>query len=220
MFLGESQLHSQIDFSTDGHLQLHIQTPLEKSEDGVKPRVSGGFRESQTILGDASYPRPDSTWKTPNPLLISTERVNGLCLRAARRLKQRTCHLLSQQEIHELRTKVPNTKTNLLRSSLDGKEAEIVHASPHHMAHRQDGPSQLAHHPLANHQPLLHEFSDEHIMSVEETNSKAKLDEWDRSTRLGFDCTSNMAEYEACAAGVLWPLSTKLQSSRSSVILR
>ncbi|RDX74645.1 Pol polyprotein, partial [Mucuna pruriens] len=143
---------------------------------------------------------------------------------------------------------------NLLRSSLDCEEIETVHASSYHMAHCQDGPSQvylrktsidrtdctvangfkpikrsaiakqLAHHPLADHQPLLHEFSNEHIMSAEEAGSKAELDEWKLwfdgasnllgngigtgqcfpfSATLDFDYTNNMVEYEACATRVL-----------------
>ncbi|RDX90425.1 Retrovirus-related Pol polyprotein from transposon opus, partial [Mucuna pruriens] len=88
---------------------------------------------------------------------------------------------------------------------------------------------QLAHHPLDDYQPLLHEFSDEHIMSIEETESTVESAEWkpwfDGASnilgnrigailaslkgqcfpflaRLGFDCINNMVEYEACAMGI------------------
>ncbi|RDX65113.1 hypothetical protein CR513_56247, partial [Mucuna pruriens] len=88
---------------------------------------------------------------------------------------------------------------------------------------------QLAHYPLSDYQSLLHAFLDEHIMLVEETRSEAESVGWklwfDRasnllgngigavlaslegqcflfSARLGFDCT-NMAEYEACAMGIM-----------------
>ncbi|RDX67933.1 hypothetical protein CR513_53134, partial [Mucuna pruriens] len=37
---------------------------------------------------------------------------------------------------------------------------------------------QLAHHPLSDYQPLLHEFPDKHIMAVEEIKSKSKTAEW------------------------------------------
>ncbi|RDX70506.1 putative protein K02A2.6, partial [Mucuna pruriens] len=37
---------------------------------------------------------------------------------------------------------------------------------------------QLAHHPLGDYQPLLHEFLDEHIMLVDEIGLMAELDEW------------------------------------------
>ncbi|RDY02027.1 hypothetical protein CR513_14566, partial [Mucuna pruriens] len=36
---------------------------------------------------------------------------------------------------------------------------------------------QLPHHPLVDHQPLLHEFLDEHIMVIEETGTEAESDE-------------------------------------------
>ncbi|RDY07966.1 hypothetical protein CR513_07852, partial [Mucuna pruriens] len=88
---------------------------------------------------------------------------------------------------------------------------------------------QLAHHPVDDYQPLLHEFLDEHIMSVEEARSGSELAGWKLwfdgasnllgngirvvlaslegqcfpfSTRLGFDCANNMAEYKACAMGI------------------
>ncbi|RDX70003.1 Gypsy retrotransposon integrase-like protein 1, partial [Mucuna pruriens] len=173
-------------------------------------------------------------------------------------------------EIHGLETKVPGTRTNLLRYSLDNKEVETIHAIPHQMAHRQNGPSQvylrkpaltrwiarwqmalskydivyisqkaikgstiteqLAHHPLADLQLLLHEFLYEHIMVVEDTEAEIESSEWKLwfdeasnllgngigvvlsspegqcfpfSARLGFDYTNNMVEYEACAVGIL-----------------
>ncbi|RDX88542.1 putative protein K02A2.6, partial [Mucuna pruriens] len=58
-------------------------------------------------------------------------------------LRGKKSNLLSQQEIHGLRAKIPNTRTNLLCSSLDCEEIETVHAIPHYMAHRQDGPPQI-----------------------------------------------------------------------------
>ncbi|RDX89626.1 Retrovirus-related Pol polyprotein from transposon 17.6, partial [Mucuna pruriens] len=88
---------------------------------------------------------------------------------------------------------------------------------------------QLAYHPLDEYHPLSHEFSDEHIMPAEEDEQEADLDEWKLwfngasnllgnrigvvlaspkgqyfpfSTRLGFDCTNNMTEYEACTMGI------------------
>ncbi|RDX65056.1 hypothetical protein CR513_56316, partial [Mucuna pruriens] len=90
----------------------------------------------------------------------------------------------------------------------------------------------LAYHPLIDPQPLFHEFLDEHIMTITRTDLQPK-DEWtmwfDRasnllengigviltslkdhcspfSTKLGFDCTNNMAEYEACTMGLLMAL--------------
>ncbi|RDX78072.1 hypothetical protein CR513_41701, partial [Mucuna pruriens] len=62
---------------------------------------------------------------------------------------------------------------------------------------------QLAHHPVSNYQPLRHEFPDEHIMIVGETESKSESDRW---KLLGFDCTNNMAEYKACAMGIMMAL--------------
>ncbi|RDX83398.1 hypothetical protein CR513_35668, partial [Mucuna pruriens] len=89
---------------------------------------------------------------------------------------------------------------------------------------------QLAHHPLADYQHLLHEFPDGHIMCIEEAGPETVSDEWkswfDEASNLlgngigavlaspqgqcfpflarsGFDCTNNMAKYEAYAARVL-----------------
>ncbi|RDX72857.1 hypothetical protein CR513_47601, partial [Mucuna pruriens] len=88
---------------------------------------------------------------------------------------------------------------------------------------------QLAYHPLDEYHRLSHEFSDEHIMATKKDEQEADLDEWKlwfdeasnllgngigvvlaspkgqyfpSSARLGFDCTNNMVEYEACAMGI------------------
>ncbi|RDY05868.1 hypothetical protein CR513_10239, partial [Mucuna pruriens] len=186
-------------------------------------------------------------------LSVLEESMGGV-LGAARCLRERTCHLLSQQEVHRLRTKVPNTKTNLLCSSLNDKETEIyifkkpaltgritrwqMALSEYDIVYVSQKAikgsaivEQLAHHPLVDHQPLLHEFLNEYIMVMEEeTEFEAEPDEWKLwfdeasnllgngigavlafveeqcfpfSTRLGFDYTNNMGEEEACAAKVL-----------------
>ncbi|RDX93542.1 Retrovirus-related Pol polyprotein from transposon 17.6, partial [Mucuna pruriens] len=91
---------------------------------------------------------------------------------------------------------------------------------------------QLAYHPLADPQPLSYEFPDEHIM-VAAANKAKPDDEWTMwfdgtsnivgngigvvlispsdqcfpfATKLGFDCTNSMAEYEACTMGLLMAL--------------
>ncbi|RDY09920.1 hypothetical protein CR513_05635, partial [Mucuna pruriens] len=88
---------------------------------------------------------------------------------------------------------------------------------------------QLVYHPLNEYHPLSHEFPNEHIMVAEKDEPEAKLDEWKLwfngasnllgngigavlaspkgqclpfSTRMGFDYTNNMAEYEACTMGI------------------
>ncbi|RDX93693.1 Retrovirus-related Pol polyprotein from transposon 17.6, partial [Mucuna pruriens] len=88
---------------------------------------------------------------------------------------------------------------------------------------------QLAHHPLDEYHPVSHEFPDEHILMAEENKYEAEVEGWKLwfdgasnllgngigavlasplgqyfpfSTRLGFECTNNMAEYEACAMGI------------------
>ncbi|RDY00491.1 hypothetical protein CR513_16321, partial [Mucuna pruriens] len=88
---------------------------------------------------------------------------------------------------------------------------------------------QLAHHPLDGYHPLSHEFLDEHIMVAEKDEPEAKIYEWKLwfdgasnllgsgigvvmaspegqyfpfSTRLGFDYSNNLPEYEACAMGI------------------
>ncbi|RDY07336.1 Gypsy retrotransposon integrase-like protein 1, partial [Mucuna pruriens] len=85
---------------------------------------------------------------------------------------------------------------------------------------------QLVCHPLNEYHPLSHEFLDEHIMMAEKDEQEAELDEWKLwfdgasnllgnrigavlaspkgqyfpfSARLDFDCTNNIAEYEAYA---------------------
>ncbi|RDX85142.1 hypothetical protein CR513_33699, partial [Mucuna pruriens] len=67
----------------------------------------------------------------------------------------------------------------------------------------------LAYHPLAESQPLFHEFSDEHIMAA--TSIEPQSEEWTMwfdgaSNLLGFDCTNYMAEYEACTMGLTMAL--------------
>ncbi|RDY00959.1 Pro-Pol polyprotein, partial [Mucuna pruriens] len=88
---------------------------------------------------------------------------------------------------------------------------------------------QLSYHPLNEYHPLSHEFLDDHIIMAEKDEQEAELDEWKLwfdgasnllgngigvvlaspkgqyipfSARLGFDCTNNMAEYEAYAMGI------------------
>ncbi|RDX75792.1 Retrovirus-related Pol polyprotein from transposon 17.6, partial [Mucuna pruriens] len=64
-------------------------------------------------------------------------RINGRSAGATRRLREeRTGHILPQQEIHGLQTKIPNTRANMMRSSLGSKKAEAIHAGPHHMIAR------------------------------------------------------------------------------------
>ncbi|RDX66509.1 rnhA, partial [Mucuna pruriens] len=91
---------------------------------------------------------------------------------------------------------------------------------------------QLAYHPLTNPQPSSYEFLDEHLMVA--AADKARPDnEWTMwfdgasnivgngigvvlispsdqcfpfAAKLGFDCTNNMAEYEACTMGLLMAL--------------
>ncbi|RDY08451.1 hypothetical protein CR513_07295, partial [Mucuna pruriens] len=82
---------------------------------------------------------------------------------------------------------------------------------------------QLAYHPLDEYHPLSHEFPDEHIMMAEKDKQEAELDEWklwfdgasnllgngigavlaSPKGQLGFDCTNNMAKYDACAMGII-----------------
>ncbi|RDX76828.1 hypothetical protein CR513_43123, partial [Mucuna pruriens] len=86
---------------------------------------------------------------------------------------------------------------------------------------------QLAHDPLVEYQPMKHDFPDEDIFSL--TDEERPSEEWTLlfdsasnalgfgigaslispqgryfpfTARLGFSCTNNMAEYEACAMGI------------------
>ncbi|RDX89105.1 Retrovirus-related Pol polyprotein from transposon 17.6, partial [Mucuna pruriens] len=85
----------------------------------------------------------------------------------------------------------------------------------------------LAYHPLKDSQPLFHEFPDEHIATTISIETPAKNGQcasnsvgngigvvlaspkdqyFPFSAKLGFDCTNNMAEYEACTMGLLMAL--------------
>ncbi|RDX83403.1 Retrovirus-related Pol polyprotein from transposon gypsy, partial [Mucuna pruriens] len=125
--LFHDMMHKEVEVYVDG---------------GVESRVLGGLRECQVILGDAYRHHPNSTRETPNPLFINTGRVNGCYPEVARCLKERTGHLLSHQEIHILRAEISSARANLLCSSMDHKETEVVYVSPHYTARRQDGPPQ------------------------------------------------------------------------------
>ncbi|RDX73681.1 hypothetical protein CR513_46670, partial [Mucuna pruriens] len=70
---------------------------------------------------------------------------------------------------------------------------------------------QLAHHPLDDSQPLLYEFLDEHIMSIEEAGSASESDGW----KLWFDRVSNLLGNEigailASQKGQCFPFSARL----------
>ncbi|RDY13605.1 hypothetical protein CR513_01444, partial [Mucuna pruriens] len=96
----------------------------------------------------------------------------------------------------------------------------------------------LAYHLLAESQPLFHEFPDKHIMAA--TSTKPQLEElimwfdgasnllgngigvalaspkdqcFPFSAKLGFDCTNNMAEYEACTMRLMMGLDSVIPSS-------
>ncbi|RDX73677.1 hypothetical protein CR513_46681, partial [Mucuna pruriens] len=91
--------------------------------------------------------------------------------------------------------------------------------------------------------PLLHEFLDEHIKIIAEI--EPELDEWTMwfdgvsnllrneigvvlplpkdqcfpfPTRLGFDCTNNMVEYEACTMGIMMALEHQVNEGQEMII--
>ncbi|RDX78145.1 Retrovirus-related Pol polyprotein from transposon 17.6, partial [Mucuna pruriens] len=180
-------------------IEPHIQTPSEKSEDGVEPEVPGGFRESQMIPRDASCPRPDDTRKAPDPLLINCEQRYPTLVRTccalvwtAKRLRQymlaHTKWLIAKMDplkyIFEklaLTGRIARWQMALLEYDIINKSQKAIKGST--LA------EQLAHHPLEDYQSLLHKFHDEHIMSVEgETGFEAKSGEW----KLWFDEASNL----------------------------
>ncbi|RDX64122.1 hypothetical protein CR513_57349, partial [Mucuna pruriens] len=93
----------------------------------------------------------------------------------------------------------------------------------------RDLAKKLAHHPLDEYHPLSYEFSDEQIMLTEDVGLKTDSDKWKLwfdgalnmlgsgigtilaspkghyfpfLTKVGFDCTNNMAEYEVCTMGI------------------
>ncbi|RDY00951.1 Retrovirus-related Pol polyprotein, partial [Mucuna pruriens] len=108
--------------------------------------------------------------------------------------------------------------------------------------HRSALVEQLAYHPLDEYHPLLHEFADEYIMVAKKDEQEVESYKWklwfDGASnllgneiravlaspkgqyfpflaRLGFDCTNNMAKYEAYAMGIT--MAIKHQVSRLKV---
>ncbi|RDX70254.1 rnhA, partial [Mucuna pruriens] len=98
----------------------------------------------------------------------------------------------------------------------------------------------LAYYPLTDPQPLCHEFPNEHIMVASKVEPQYK-EEWTMwfdgasnvlrngigvvlasprdqcfpfLAKLGFDCTNNMAEYEACAMGLIMALEHQVKRLR------
>ncbi|RDX93094.1 hypothetical protein CR513_24687, partial [Mucuna pruriens] len=98
--------------------------------------------------------------------------------------------------------------------------------------------NRAAYHPLDEYHPLSHKFLDEHIMMVEKDEQEDELDEWKLwfdgasnllgngigvvlaslkgqyfpfSSRLGFDCTNNMVEYEACTMGIIMAIAHQIR---------
>ncbi|RDX77125.1 rnhA, partial [Mucuna pruriens] len=105
-------------------------------------------------------------------------------------------------------------------------------------------PEQLAYHPVTDSQPLSYEFPDEHIVAAAVDMARPD-NEWimwfdgasnivgngirvvlispsDQcfpfAAKLGFDCTNNMAEYEACTMGLLMALEYQVFGDSALVI--
>ncbi|RDX66414.1 putative protein K02A2.6, partial [Mucuna pruriens] len=239
----------------------------------TETKVRGFLGRVNYIARSTSCSRLGDTGEAPNIVPDSAGRINGWSVGATRHLREeRIGHILPQQEIHRLRTKIPSIGANMLRSSLGSKKAEEIRVGPHYMTHSQDGPlqiylrkasigrtnsmladgppkgyqrerlgQQLAHHPLDDYQPLLHEFPDEHIMVVEGVRSKSDPARWKLwfdgasnllgngigvvlaslegqcfpfSAKLSFDCTNYMAEYEACAMGITMAIEHQVKTLR------
>ncbi|RDX77534.1 Retrovirus-related Pol polyprotein, partial [Mucuna pruriens] len=103
----------------------------------------------------------------------------------------------------------------------------------------------LAYHPLDEYHPFLHEFLDEHIIAAEKDEQEIHLGKWKLwfdgasnllgngigavlaspkgqyfpfSARLGFDCTNNVVEYEACTMGITMAIEHQVFGDSALVI--
>ncbi|RDY11604.1 hypothetical protein CR513_03704, partial [Mucuna pruriens] len=87
--------------------------------------------------------------------------------------KQRYPTLKSPQ-LHLQKTSTDGTNSTLANGFV---RIDIIYTS--HKAIKGSAPAeQLAHHPLNDHQPFLHEFLDEHIMEVEEAEPEFDPAKW------------------------------------------
>ncbi|RDX92350.1 Pol polyprotein, partial [Mucuna pruriens] len=170
----------------------------KNQKDGVESGLPRSLLENQTIPGEASRPHLGCTRERK-----SVGGVNGAAKRLRQYMLAHTTWLISKTD--------PINQKAIIKGSALAKH--------------------LAHHPIPDYHSLLHEFPDEHIMIVEET--KSEPDGWrlwfDGASnllgneigavlaslkgqcfpflaRLRFDCTNNMAKYEACAMRIMMAL--------------
>ncbi|XP_028184579.1 uncharacterized protein LOC114371308 [Glycine soja] len=146
--------------------------------------------------------------------------------------KRGTGCLLLEQEVHSMRDELLFARKDMLCLGVGGSLSEAVHAELHHLKAIKGSAlaDYLAQQPINDYQPMHPKFPDEDIMTLfeEEVDDKDR----DKSivwfdgasnalghgvgavlvspskhyipftARLGFDCTNNIAEYEACALGI------------------
>uniref|UniRef100_A0A2N9HNL9 RNase H type-1 domain-containing protein n=1 Tax=Fagus sylvatica TaxID=28930 RepID=A0A2N9HNL9_FAGSY len=143
--------------------------------------------------------------------------------------KEQAIYYLSKK-FTEPETRYLLVEKDVLRTGLGLQEAETVHALLHHLVGIPDGPDQaiadyLADYPSEQLELMDSEFPDEDVMTVEEDNQgrwklyfdgaanavgsgigavlvSPKGQQTPIAVKLGFDCTNNMTEYEACIVGL------------------
>uniref|UniRef100_A0A2N9GD38 Reverse transcriptase domain-containing protein n=1 Tax=Fagus sylvatica TaxID=28930 RepID=A0A2N9GD38_FAGSY len=136
--------------------------------------------------------------------------------------KEQAIYYLSKK-FTEPETRYLLVEEDVLRTGLGLQEAETVHALLHHLVGIPDGPNQITHPEQL--ELMDSEFPDEDVMIVEEDNQgrwklyfdgaanavgsgigavlvSPKGQQTPIAVKLGFDCTNNMTEYEACIVGL------------------
>uniref|UniRef100_A0A2N9IGG7 Uncharacterized protein n=1 Tax=Fagus sylvatica TaxID=28930 RepID=A0A2N9IGG7_FAGSY len=136
--------------------------------------------------------------------------------------KEQAIYYLSKK-FTEPETRYLLVEKDVLRTGLGLQEAETVHALLHHLVGIPDGPNQIIR--PSKLELMDSEFPDEDVMIVEEDNQgrwklyfdgaanavgsgigavlvSPKGQQTPIAVKLGFDCTNNMTEYEACIVGL------------------
>ncbi|RDY09147.1 hypothetical protein CR513_06518, partial [Mucuna pruriens] len=195
---------------TSDNMWRTYETPSQKLEDGVESRLLKGLQKNQKIFGKPSRPCSGVTREALDTIFNNIGRIHGVCLGIARcHRKQRTSHLLSQQEVHRLRKKIPSARENLLCFGLGGKKAEAIYVGQHYMANIQDRPHQtstLTKPEAYEWMMWFDEASNVLGNGIEAVLASPQDQCFPFSARLGFDCTNNMAKYKACAMGIMMAL--------------
>uniref|UniRef100_A0A2N9FC45 Uncharacterized protein n=1 Tax=Fagus sylvatica TaxID=28930 RepID=A0A2N9FC45_FAGSY len=195
--LGKNQLYSSLHRTAYGNLRASVQVAKKRCEDKDVP----SFYTSQS----KKHP-----W--------------AACWDNKTRLgrKEQAIYYLSKK-FTEPETRYLLVEEDVLRTGLGLQEAETVHALLHHLVGIPDGPDQITRPEQL--ELMDSEFPDEDVMTVDEDNQgrwklyfdgaanavgsgigavlvSPKGQQTPIAVKLGFDCTNNMTEYEACIVGL------------------